>query len=283
MNLGSIIRGSAAGEERRSIASGVRRLTRTKPAPAIHSEEQEWMTTYTDLVTLLLTLFVILISMASFEDPGPTPNSEAESAESQAPVTPPPLNAIFEFQLPELGLDGQPASPDDAPYDEQVVTKWTDRVEIMLRHYLSDSDLVDEIEIEKMEDRVIVHLRDRILFSSGESRLRETGRQVVRRIAPVLAYLNLPIIVEGHTDNLPITSPLFPSNWELSAGRAAAVVRRLIGEGIAPERLMVAGFAETRPQASNETRRGRARNRRVSVVLKSTEAEAASADIGRQP
>lgn len=269
MNLGSIIRGSSAGNERRDIAAGLRRLSKTKPRAAPESDEQEWMTTYTDLVTLLLTLFVILISMATFEVPGPVPNQEEPATESAKPDIPPPPNSIFEFYRP--GLDQGNVGEQQDPYDSNVVREWSDRVEAILRHYLFDSRYGKDLEIENVEGQVLIHLSDRVLFSSASSTLGTKGGVVIHEIAPVLLYLEIPILVEGHTDSQPINSSIFPSNWELSAARAAAVVRRLIDEGVGSDRLVVVGYGDTRPRADNNTSSGRAINRRVSLVLRSNE------------
>ena len=267
MNLGSIIPKSSAGNERRDIASGLRRLNKMKPNTAPQSEDQEWMTTYTDLVTLLLTLFVILISMATFQPPGPVPDQKEPEKQGPEQDIPPPPNSVFEFYRPGLGPNE--INEEQDPYDSQIVRKWSDRVEAILRHYLSASKFGEQLEIEKVEGQVLIHLSDRVLFSSASSTLGTDGESVLHEIAPVLRYLEIPIFVEGHTDSLPINSPIFPSNWELSSARAAAVVRRLIDEGIRGERLVVVGHGDTRPRAGNDTASGRATNRRVSLVLRS--------------
>ena len=106
-----------------------------------------------------------------------------------------------------------------------------------------------------------------ILFGSGQAELENTGLDVIDRLVPTLAASPHRIIVEGHTDNLPIQTERFPSNWELSASRASSVVRYLQLAGIEATRLSATGYADTRPIADNGSEHGRASNRRVELVM----------------
>ncbi len=280
MNLGSIIRGSQTGE-RKSLAAGFRRANQTTTVQDQgQSEEQEWMVTYTDLVTLLLTLFVILMAMSTFEKPGGPLSEPVDIPKVEEPDPLPPLESIVEF--PKVGQDPVDVAKFEppAPQEELIVTRWADRVEALLRNYLSVMDPAGEIKIEQNGDAVVVQLRDQLLFESASADLDALGRTTVGKVTPVLRYLEVPVVVEGHTDSRPIRSGLYPSNWELSAARAAAVVRALIDERIPPKRLRAVGYADTRPKASNETEAGRAENRRVALVLRVNEAAADMLDKG---
>jgi chemotaxis protein MotB len=274
MNLGSIIRGSQTGE-RKSLAAGFRRAS---SATVVHdqaqSEEQEWMVTYTDLVTLLLTLFVILMAMSTFEKPGGPLTEPVEMPKIEEPDPLPPLESIVEFPKPGAGAADVAAFEPPAPAEELIVTRWADRVEALLRNYLSVMDPAGDIKIEQNGDAVVVQLRDQLLFESASAELDALGRTTVGKVTPVLRYLEVPVVVEGHTDSRPIRSGPYPSNWELSAARAAAVVRALIDERIPPARLRAVGYADTRPKAGNDTEAGRAENRRVALVLRVNEAAA---------
>ncbi|GHD61868.1 hypothetical protein GCM10017083_49830 [Thalassobaculum fulvum] len=274
MNLGSIIRGSQTGE-RKSLAAGFRRAS---SATVVHdqaqSEEQEWMVTYTDLVTLLLTLFVILMAMSTFEKPGGPLTEPVEMSKIEEPDPLPPLESIVEFPKPGADAADVAAFEPPAPAEELIVTRWADRVEALLRNYLSVMDPAGDIKIEQNGDAVVVQLRDQLLFESASAELDALGRTTVGKVTPVLRYLEVPVVVEGHTDSRPIRSGLYPSNWELSAARAAAVVRALIDERIPPDRLRAVGYADTRPKAGNDTEAGRAENRRVALVLRVNEAAA---------
>ncbi len=199
----------------------------SEPAAA-GDRTESWVITYLDVITLMLVFFVVLLALSNF-------NVKASAAESE-PVT-------------------EPAPP--APGAEPVTTRpgWT----------LPES--VDGVELVVDEDRVSFIIGDQLLFRSGEATLTADGLELLQALYPPLAGSDQPISVEGHTDNVPIANAPFPSNWELSAARAASVLRQLIELGLQPERLRAIGYAETRPIAGNDSIEGRARNRRVGLIL----------------
>ena len=141
---------------------------------------------------------------------------------------------------------------------------------------LKDEITAQEIELVETEDTLKVVFIDKILFNSGSVEVNEKGKKILRVVADsVRAQKNQDLLVEGHTDNMPLGSTLkgkFPSNWELSAARAAAVVRFLQEEGrLQPERLSARGFSFYRPVASNQSGEGRRQNRRIEIILSPTE------------
>ncbi|HBP78262.1 MAG TPA: flagellar motor protein MotB, partial [Halomonas sp.] len=118
------------------------------------------------------------------------------------------------------------------------------------------------------QEGVTLRIDDSLLFPSGSDVLTPQGQVVLERLSPVLQAFDGQISVEGHTDNVPIATARFPSNWELSVGRAIAVVRQLERQGIAISRMRAVGYADTQPMESNATAEGRAANRRVELLLK---------------
>jgi chemotaxis protein MotB len=127
------------------------------------------------------------------------------------------------------------------------------------------------IKIALMRDGLHLVLSDDILFRSGSARLTNQGRKVLGTVAEDLQEFPYQIAVFGHTDNVPVGSnlaALYPSNWELAAARASRVVRLLEGSGVASEQLVVVSFGEIRPYAPNDTRKGRAQNRRIEIRLR---------------
>jgi chemotaxis protein MotB len=129
-----------------------------------------------------------------------------------------------------------------------------------------------DVALERASSRVTVAIADRVLFPSGQARLTPEGEQVIDKVGAALAGVtDRRVLIEGHTDNVPIGPELrsrFPSNWELSTARAAEVVRRLIERThLAPERVQPAGRADTDPAMSNDTEEGRRRNRRIEIIL----------------
>ena len=114
---------------------------------------------------------------------------------------------------------------------------------------------------------ITVEINASVLFPAGEAQLQSAAVKALRAVAEVAAPAEFPITVEGHTDPTPIATLQFPSNWELSGARASSVVRLFIDAGVDPQRLTATGYGEQRPVASNETAEGRARNRRVTILI----------------
>jgi chemotaxis protein MotB len=129
----------------------------------------------------------------------------------------------------------------------------------------------DMVTVRRSEFWIEVEMRTDILFPSGSARLADNAADIIERLGGVLAPFPNPIRVEGYTDNKPIKTAVFYSNWELSAARAGSVVRVLSTHGVSPERLAVIGYGEQRPLKTNDTPDGRNANRRVVVVILSTE------------
>lgn len=126
---------------------------------------------------------------------------------------------------------------------------------------------LEGIEVIRVAEGLNLRIQDRLLFRSASDELTEAGTEVVERLVDILQRHEGTISVEGHTDSQPIRTSRFPSNWELSSARALAIVHQLRRAGIAMERLRAIGYAETRPLADNDSAEGRARNRRVEVVV----------------
>jgi chemotaxis protein MotB len=116
---------------------------------------------------------------------------------------------------------------------------------------------------------ITVDINASVLFASGEATLDTGAVSALTAMADILAPTDFPIVVEGHTDNEPISTPQFPSNWELSGARASSVVRLFVANGVDPRRLTATGYADQRPVADNATAEGRTRNRRVAITIES--------------
>jgi len=130
------------------------------------------------------------------------------------------------------------------------------------------TDSKGAIDIKRDERGVVIRVADKYFFESGSAGLKENSREVLDKIAATLLKNPNVIRIEGHTDNIPIQNETFPSNWELSASRAINVVKYFIdNHNIKPERISAIGYAENKPLASNDTPDGRAKNRRVDIVL----------------
>lgn len=132
---------------------------------------------------------------------------------------------------------------------------------------LSDSALGERVEVTTRPGAVNLEISDNILFPPASATLSSAGQALLEQLAAILRTLPYTVSVEGHTDNVPIHTPQYPSNWELSSARAAMVTRKLIDQGVASGRLRAIGYGDTRPRADNTHAEGRAKNRRVTFVL----------------
>jgi chemotaxis protein MotB len=133
---------------------------------------------------------------------------------------------------------------------------------------LSGEIQAGRIQISELQGKMTVRLAEKVLFPSGSATLSRDGKSTLAKVADAFKDLKDRIVrVEGHTDNVPIKSAAFPSNWELSAARAIAVVRFLESAGVDPARLAAAGYGEWQPIAPNDTPEGRAQNRRIEISL----------------
>ncbi|MBM3558193.1 MAG: hypothetical protein FJX47_21845, partial [Alphaproteobacteria bacterium] len=220
----------------------------------VSEESEDWVITYMDMVTLLLTVFLVTTALL-FLNQRPQENAPT-TIEKSEPKAGTPL-------LPHMPRSDRPARRTEA--DMLLPTPPPD--ESRLRQGLDLARKIGALDVEVSERHVVLTIRDQILFPVGSADLSAPGKAMLKQLADVFALMPGQISVEGHTDNVPIATAKFPSNWELSSARAAAVVRALIEAGTAPDRLRATGYAETRPVAANADIAGRARNRRVAFSI----------------
>lgn len=249
-----------------------------------HEEEhadERWLLTYADMITLLMALFIVMWSMSvvnagkfdqlatSLKDgfsgkilPGgqaPLQPGSSDEAEQAAPE--PPLPAIMPPGRPTEG-DGKRS--DAAQVEQQSLEELKKEVDAYAKTNGLEAKLQSKITARGL---VVTVLTDKVLFDSGSAQLRAGGDSLLDALARLLkTTVRNPIQVEGNTDNVPVSGQ-FPTNWELSTARASAVVRELIADGVNPDRLTAAGFADRHPIASNASEAGRQRNRRVELVV----------------
>ncbi|WP_163650550.1 OmpA family protein [Modicisalibacter sp. 'Wilcox'] len=132
--------------------------------------------------------------------------------------------------------------------------------------------VINGVEVSRVKGGINLRIQDHLLFGSGDAALTGGGREMISQLVAILQRYDGEISVEGHTDSVPIDTPRFPSNWELSSARATAILRYLVQAGVDPDRLRAVGYADTRPLQSNRSAAGRAANRRVEVIIHAPEA-----------
>jgi len=224
--------------------------------PQREEEQEAWLITYLDMLTLLLVMLVIMLALAG---KGEGQQSEPSMVEATQQSAGDQLVALQPSASPIPSIVPLPAPAADTQQDDTSEAK-------------PDLALGDDIEVIVNDGSISFRISSEILFGSGRAELEDAGLDVIDRLVPTLAAGGHRIIVEGHTDNLPIQTERFPSNWELSASRASSVVRYLQLAGIESTRLSATGYADTRPLADNGDEQGRASNRRVELIMQ-TEAD----------
>lgn len=249
-----------------------------------HVNHEAWAIPYGDLVTLLLAFFVVMYATSSVNEGKYKVLSDSLNAAFRgAPRTMEPIaigdkpaktkgddtvGGIKPGQVMKLDSDRNAEQKDQETLAENAalqghLQKMSEDLETAMQE-LIDKEM---IRIERTPSWVEVEIKADILFPSGSAEIETPALAVLDRIAVILAERPYPIRIEGHTDTRPIRTGQFPSNWELSAARAARIVRLFEGHGISPGRMVVAGLGENQPLADNTTEEGRNRNRRVTIVI----------------
>ncbi len=238
----------------------------------------EWMATFADLVTLLMCFFVLLFAMSTTQQE--TYKEMVQSLRS----------ALGAQSVPESGTrEGltMHAVPSEEPTPDQQIDELGGMIEKEMEEIVSEvrelvlfNKLGGEVSVTKTEDGVVITLSDLLLFAKGGTRLSEKGQDILKKVAVVLSKLAYHVKIKGHTDNQPISSGQYPSNWELSSARASTVTRLLVANGVSPKYISAEGYAQYHPVATNDTARGRALNRRVEIVYERDSIARQFADMG---
>lgn len=270
-----------------------------------HTNHEAWAIPYGDLLTLLLAFFVVMYAVSSVNEGryrvladslsqafGGPPKSVKPIQLGDKPEKGTQADTLF--NTPNMrGFEREPTrvqtgragtrvggrQPEPRSEGElskaamggppEALRKMSEAVQAAMK------DLIREnlVTVRRNEHWLEIEIRTDILFASGMAEVSPAADPVLRKLADILGPFPNPIRIEGHTDNVPIATSRFPSNWELSAARAATVVHLFMQSGVEPTRMSVAGFGEYRPAADNATAEGRNRNRRVVIVVMAADGE----------
>lgn len=251
-------------------------MARRRKKQEEHVNHERWLVSYADFITLLFAFFVVMYSISSVN----TGKFRVLSDTLEAIFTD-PTKSIDPIQIGELsrGDDTKRKQVDPRPEPAQILElpvapivpeetiRTLNDISNQLNEVLLEQIKNQDISIKKGEDWLELEIKSNVLFFSGESRLEKAAVPIIGKVADILRQSANPILVEGFTDNQPINTPRFPSNWELSAARAASVVHLLDRYGLKPSRMSAIGYGEFRPIASNANEAGRQKNRRVVLVV----------------
>lgn len=277
----------------------------------IHINHERWLVSYADFITLLFAFFVVMYSISQVNDSKYRVLSDTfieafnQPTDSQTNAEPSEqLNPSNDVITPiDMGKTAQatpeqqetPSVISDVDEVANAISSVATAVDPSTKSdELSQiSDLVTEKFSQLIDDQMVqvssnelwlqIELKDSILFSSGSAETSEQAQRIFDEIAAILKGYSNPVQVEGFTDNIPINSAKYPTNWELSSARASAIVKYLTTKGVAPERLSAVGYGEYQPVASNETDVGRAQNRRVAIMVAKRKMDRPKANLKPSP
>ncbi|GBG55573.1 flagellar motor protein MotB [Sporomusaceae bacterium FL31] len=243
-------------------------MSRKKHHEKHHEEhiDETWLIPYADLLTLLLALFIVLFASSQVDQKkfDRMANSFSAAFSSGSP-------AILDSSM------STPSATEDPPAGtekEQAYLKETAQlleVKRVVDKYINDNNLAGDLQTALTEDGLLIRIKDTALFPSGSAELLPESRRIGAAVSQLLVPLQQKIIVSGHTDNVPINTREFPSNWELSSKRSLNFMKFIISQDkLQPERFSAIGYGEYRPVAGNDSVDGRAKNRRVEVLISRT-------------
>jgi len=237
----------------------------------------EWLTTYSDLVTLLLTFFILLFSMAVIDN-----QKFAEVANSlRSTFIHVSSGEIYEMNKGKdlIAITQENNSVNDQELnsveEQSRISEAEDAKALRMENFINkveeniaEHNLGEFVKVIEEKNTVILRIGSVILFDSGRAEIKDSGKDTLRELGFFLKDLDREILIQGHTDNMPIDTFLFPTNWELSTKRATNIVIYMIENcKLDPSKLTATGNGEFKPIAPNDTEQNRAKNRRIDIVI----------------
>ena len=241
-----------------------------RPKLQMTANRERWLVSYADFMTLLFAFFVVMYSVSQVSeskyrvlsdtllDTFGMPHREDEPIQVGEIQRGAPIESVADSTYRDGNLDGDLVPP---PAD------WLNALKEEVNSQMAPLAESGAANVDANEFWLEIELQSNILFASGSADVSDEAIRLFGEFATLISDGDYPVQVEGFTDNLPIATAAFPSNWELSAARATAIVKLLVENGVNPSRLSAVGYGEHRPVADNSTEQGRARNRRVVLAI----------------
>ena len=229
----------------------------------------EWLGTYSDMVTLLMTLFVLLYSMSSVDEAKVQAISQAFSA-----LTGKAADSILQYDMYQ---GTQPVVGGESKVDETIEESEFSENKTMyesVKEFIQQNNLESTVDIAENEKGIVLQLKDNILFESGQADLKSGSDEILDKINTLISTMPNSVVIEGHTDNVPIRNEKFKDNWDLSSMRATNVLRYFTEiKHQDPTKFRASGYGEYKPKVDNSTDENRAQNRRVNILIESNNEE----------
>lgn len=243
-------------------------MRRRKKAPEEHDNHERWLISYADFITLLFAFFVVMYSISSVNEGKYRVLSDSLGSAFKSVAAEPQLRLNQPPVVPRPIKPAPPKKPEIA-----VDAKTKQRTENMrqvaqdLLKVLTPLINDNQVKITQSVRGITVEINAAVLFAPGQATLQPESAKALTAVANVLARVPNQIQIEGHTDDIPISTAFFPSNWELSSARASSVVRLFSANDVAQDRMVAIGYADNRPVVPNTDNESRARNRRVTMLI----------------
>lgn len=244
-------------------------MARKKKHPE-HVNHERWLISYADFITLLFAFFTVLYAVSSADSDKLKKLVQSMRTAFGGPAEAQPVSVMpeagkspFTPESVSMGL-GTPLGFNIAVTDEEIIKS----VQLRIENFLVKSVSEGKVRVLVSDRGLVIRIAEAGLFKAGETDIDPKAYSLLDEVALSLVELPNYVRVEGHTDNVPVRSPAYPSNWELSTSRSSRIVRYFIDRHhFPPDRLGAAGFGEYRPAATNQSEYGRAANRRVEIVI----------------
>jgi chemotaxis protein MotB len=242
---------------------------RRRKKPEEHENHERWLVSYADFITLLFAFFVVMYAISSLNEGKYRILSDslvsAFKKSPTAPVIPLEAQNVSGSRPIKLAPPQKPA----LDIDPKIKKQTEDMREIAQDLLKVLAPLVNENQVKVTQSLrgVTLEINAAVLFAPGQAVLQAESGKALTAVAQVLAHIPNRVQVEGHTDDLPISTAFYPSNWELSSARASSVVRLFSANQVSPERMVAIGYADNRPVVPNANNESRARNRRVTILI----------------
>lgn len=248
-------------------------MARKKRHPE-HVNHERWLVSYADFITLLFAFFVVMFATSQTDKGKAQQVSDSVKKALEGEKMSSIVQAILGGTISDRGKGNAmmhgPGGAQKAPVEEKKEQKLAELVPSLkvLSEELKKEIAAGRIQISMQQRGLVVSFTQAALFPSGEDVVSQEAHEGLEKVAGAINKLPNPVRLEGHTDSVPIRTPRFRSNWELSAARSIALLEMLSTSfGVSRDRLSIAGYADTAPIASNDDEQGRARNRRVDIVI----------------